>query len=115
MADETVRTGLPDAARSGSRAGFPVVRLRVEGEGLGFVGEIRVDPDELLTGPEVARLLEISPAAWRMLVMRGAAPVADDPGGDGPVNQRRPRWRLESVRDFKQSRPGKGWRRGVSG
>jgi hypothetical protein len=72
-----------------------------------MVVEVHVDPDELLTGPEVARLLEIQPGTWRNYVRRGYAPKPDDPGV-GPVNRRCPRWRLETVREYRLrgKRPG---------
>ena len=72
--------------------------------------EVVADPDRLLTGPEVAALLGIEPVSWRSLVRQGFAPVADDPGGVGPVNTRRPRWRLSTVREFRQNRKGRGFR-----
>lgn len=71
--------------------------------------EVNVDPDELLTGKEVAQLLEIDPATWRTYVRRGYAPKADDPGV-GPVNRRTPRWRLETVREYRLNRKGQGHR-----
>jgi hypothetical protein len=71
--------------------------------------EVHVDPDELLTGPEVARLLEIKPGTWRSLVHQGYAPAAEDPGV-GPVNRRVPRWTLGQVRDFRENRKGQGAR-----
>lgn len=72
-------------------------------------GEVSVDPDELLTGPEVCRLLEISGSTWRTYVKRGYAPPADDPGV-GPPNRRTPRWRLETVREYLLARSGQGAR-----
>ena len=104
-----VRTGPPDTARSGSTAGVVVARVSVPFDGRVFVGEVTVDPDELLTGPECARLLEIDPATWRSYVRKGYIPPADDPGV-GPVNRRTPKWRLATVREFKQSRRGQGAR-----
>lgn len=73
-------------------------------------GDVVADPKRMLTGPEVAALLGIEPVSWRSLVRRKLAPVADDPGGEGPPNTRRPRWRLSTIREFKQSRKGRGYR-----
>jgi predicted DNA-binding transcriptional regulator AlpA len=74
-------------------------------------GEVVADPDRLLSGPEVARLLGVQASSWRARVAEGRAPAPDDPGPlDVPANRRRPRWRLSTVREFKQSRPGQGFR-----
>lgn len=102
-----VRTGLPDTTRSGSTGLVARVALSFGGERLS--GEVSVDPDELLTGVEVARLLEISPTTWRGYVRRGYAPPADDPGA-GPVNRRTPRWKLATVREYRLNRAGQGAR-----
>lgn len=73
-------------------------------------GDVVADPDRLLSGSEVAALLGMGVASWRALVHDGYAPKPDDAGGDGPLRGRRPRWRLSTVRAFKQSRPGQGRR-----
>lgn len=73
-------------------------------------GDVVADPARLLSASEVAALLGIDPKTWRSLVTQGYAPPADDPGGVGPLRGRRPRWRLSTVRRFKQSRPGQGRR-----
>jgi hypothetical protein len=73
-------------------------------------GDVVADPQRLLSGAEIAALLGVKPATWRSLVRQGYAPEPDDPGGDGPLKGRRPRWRLSTVRRFKQSRKGAGFR-----
>jgi hypothetical protein len=75
---------------------------------------VEVVPGELLTGAEVARLLEVKPASWRSLVSLGYAPAADEPG-TGPANRRKPLWRLETVRGYMLSRPGRGSRTDLHG
>lgn len=103
-----VRTGLPDTARSGLvQAGVVVARVVLPGGVEGFVGEVSVDPGELLTVAEVARLVGMTPSGWRSMVSLGYAPKPDDPG-TGPVNRRMPRWRLETVREFQLSRRRRG-------
>lgn len=84
-------------------------RVSVPFSGGVLAGVVTADPDRLLTGPEVAALLGVEPSSWRVSVWRGYAPKPDDPGGVGPVNQRRPRWRLSTVRAFRQApkRPGR--------
>lgn len=87
-----------------------VVRVDFGGDGP-QPGDVVADPDRLLRGPEVAALLGMAPASWRALVCKGYAPPADVvDGADGPWQMRRPKWRLSTVREFKQSRPGAGRR-----
>lgn len=88
--------------------GVEVGRVSVPGAGT-LAGVVSVDPERLLTGSEVARLLGIKPATWRSYVHRGYAPRPDDPGV-GPVNNREPRWRLCRVREFLVQRRGQGRR-----
>ena len=66
-------------------------------------------PDDMLTGPEVARLLGIAAVTWRGYVKRGLAPKADDPGVGHPA-RRTPRWRVETVRQYRATRKGAGFR-----
>ena len=73
-------------------------------------GDVVADPDKLLTGRDVARLLGIAPQTWRTYVMRGQAPAPDDPDAGTPVNRRVPRWRLSTVRTYVQGRKRRAWK-----
>lgn len=84
-------------------------------------GGVTVEPDPLgelpadamLTTAEVAEALGMSePVRWRSLVSRKRAPVADDPG-DLSVDARRrsPRWRVSTVRQWREERPSASWKR----
>lgn len=75
-----------------------------------MVEPIDTVPDRLLTGPEVARLLGITPGAWRSLVAKGYAPAADDPDAERAPQRRSPRWRLDTVAEFRRNRKGRGHR-----
>lgn len=75
-----------------------------------MVDEVSADPDELLTGPQIARLLEITPGSWRVYVSTGVAPRADEPDEGLPPNRRNPKWKLSTVRAFVQGRKGQGYR-----
>jgi hypothetical protein len=97
---EVVRTGQPDTARSGSE----VARVSVPFKGDVLRGEVRADPNRLLSGTEVSRLLGIKSDTWRAYVSRGQAPAPDAPDLETPVNNRIPRWRLSTVREYVQNR-----------
>lgn len=72
-----------------------------------------MNPDDLLTGPQVAALLGIKPATWRAYVQRGQGPRPDDPDADNPsANRRAPRWRQSTVNAWQESRRGQAWRAG---
>lgn len=101
-------TGLPDTARSAVRRGVLVARVSARTGGIEVVAP--VESDELLTGPEIAQRLGLSPATWRSFVYKGFAPKADDPDEGRPVNRRSPRWRESTVAAWKASRPGRGRR-----
>lgn len=104
-----VRTGAPDTPRCGSD-GVTVDRVVVPFRGGLMRGDVVADPERLLTGPQVAASLGMTPGAWRKAVSKGYAPAADDPG-EGPVNRRTPRWRVSTVREFKlRGRKGAGYR-----
>lgn len=66
---------------------------------------IETGPDDLLTGAEVAQLLGIAKDTWRSYVNRGYAPPADDTS-----RPRVPRWRLDTVRRYRETRAGQGYR-----
>lgn len=109
MGADEVRTGAPDTPRSGSD-GVTVDRVVVPFRGRLMRGDAVADPERLLTGPQVAAALGMTPGAWRQAVYAGYAPAADDPG-QGPVNRRTPRWRVATVRAFKlKGRLGQGFR-----
>lgn len=73
-------------------------------------------PDPLLTGPEVAALLDIDPGTWRGYVHRGQAPKADEPGDESlSANRRTPRWRLSTIERWQAGRRTQAWRAGVTG
>jgi hypothetical protein len=103
----SVRTGLPDAARSGS---VSVARVSVPFKGGVMQGEVSYDPDRLLSGPKVAAFLGIEPATWRTYVMRGQAPAPDDPDLETPVNRRRPMWKVSTVRTYVQNKKRRAWK-----
>jgi hypothetical protein len=77
-----------------------VVRVDLGVEGV-VEGEVYADPDRLLTGAEVAELLGIRTSTWRGYVLKGLAPLPDEPDDKRPANLRRPKWRLSSVRAYK--------------
>ncbi len=64
--------------------------------------------DDLLTGPQVAARLGITPGTWRGYVARGQAPPPDDPDTDRPASRRQPRWRTETIEAYagRTKRPG---------
>jgi len=85
-----------------ARGDVLVMRVSIPHEGGPVEGDVVADPNELLTAADVARLLGLQPSTWRAYVCRGQAPPADDPGV-GPVNRRTPRWRLSTVREYRQA------------
>lgn len=66
---------------------------------------------ELLTVAQCADLIGVAPGSWRVMVSRGLAPAADDPG-DPEVHPKRrnPRWSRASVEAWQAARPGRGGR-----
>ncbi len=64
--------------------------------------------DSLLTGPQVAGRLGISPGTWRGYVSRGRAPAPDDPDVGRPPNRRQPRWKTSTIDTWQTDRPGPG-------
>lgn len=66
--------------------------------------------DKLLTGPEAAARLGLTPATWRGYVSKGYAPKPDDADEGRPVNRRAPRWRVSTIDEFAGNRLGQGAR-----
>lgn len=67
--------------------------------------------NKLLTGPEAAERLGLTPATWRSYVAKGYAPAANDPGDVGqPANRRAPRWLTSVIDHFAANRIGRGKR-----
>lgn len=81
-----------------------VMRVTLPTKATGSTREFTADPNRLLTVREVCILLQIEPVTWRAYVSRGQAPAPDDPDSDAHPNRRRPRWRLSTVREYKQGR-----------
>jgi hypothetical protein len=82
-----VRTGLPDAARSGS---VLVARLSLPFRGRPLRGEVSSADAFWLTVSEAARFAGVRPGVWLALVQAGRVPPAEDVVGV--------RWRLETMR-----------------
>lgn len=98
--------GMPDEGGPG----FVAARATFRFSGPTFAGEVVADPERLLTGREVSRLLGIQPDTWRSYVNRGKAPPPDFADLDTPVNNRLPRWRLDTVREYFQGKKRKAWK-----
>jgi len=68
----------------------------------------------MLTGPQIAQRLGITPAGWRSMVRKGLAPRPDDPGDVSVSVQRRtPRWHDATIAAWLPTRPGSGRPRGT--
>ena len=93
---------LPDQGPHRFAGAVLVRRVSVPFEGDVMEGVVSADPDRLLTGAEVAELLGIATPTWRNYVLKGLAPGPDDRDEGRPVNLRRPRWRLSTVRAYRQ-------------
>ena len=50
-----------------------------------------------LSTAQAAKRAGVTPASWRGMVARGAAPPPDDHDDNHPVNRRAPRWRPETI------------------
>jgi hypothetical protein len=70
-----------------------------------------MSPDDLLTGPQIAVLIGVSPSTWRAYVARGQAPAPDDPDTDRPPNRHTPRWLISTIDAWREARRGQAWRR----
>lgn len=66
--------------------------------------------DQLLTGPEVAQLLGISPITWRTYVIKRYAPAPDVPGTGKAGADRYPKWKVSTVAEYRRTRRGQGHR-----
>ena len=71
------------------------------------------DPDEMMTGPMIARELGISPKTWRSYQARGDGGVPP-PDGREPLTGT-PWWYRRTITAWREQRQGRGWRKGVLG
>lgn len=67
-----------------------------------------MNPDELLDVAGVAALLGIAPGTISAYKSRGRMPVPIGRLGGSPI------WTRRQIEEWRASRPGLGWRRGVS-
>ena len=70
--------------------------------------------EHMMNGREVATMLGIGVASWRVLVSQGYAP-APESAGRGPSGQRCNLWRRSTIEAFIAKRKGQGYRTDLKG